>query len=255
MKMGLQLYTLRDELAKDFIRTLTQVAKIGYQGVEFAGYGGFSAGELKAVLDQLQLTSLGSHVSVERLESALDEEIQFNQIIGSKYIVCPGLPAEMRNSEKKAKEVIELFKDCGKRLSESGIQFCYHNHSFEFEQNVDDQLLFDYLFKATPEKEMQIELDVCWVQHAGFHSLDYMKKYEGRIPLLHIKDIVHAGTERAETVELGNGEMELLPIIDAAAKMDVQWLIVEQDECSNPPLESVETSFQWLKNNVEQYNL
>ncbi|MFY0758901.1 sugar phosphate isomerase/epimerase [Metabacillus dongyingensis] len=252
MKIGLQLYTLRDELSKDFISTLRKVADIGYQGLEFAGYGGLQPEELKDVLEQLNIKSLGSHVSIDRLKHALDEEININRFIGSEYVVCPGLPLEMRNSLDAIKETALLFTEYGMKFAEHGIQFCYHNHSFEFEEKIADELLFDRLMNAASEKFMGIELDVCWVYNAGYDPLIYLKEYNGRIPLLHVKDIIHAGTKAAETVELGKGEMDLIPILDAAVKNKVQWLIVEQDECSNPPLECVETSFKWLKNTIEQ---
>ena len=138
----------------------------------------------------------------------------------------------------------------GKRFHEAGITFAYHNHEFEFEVEMDGKYALDVLYEKVAPEYLQVEMDIGWVQYAGVEPLSYIAKYADRLPLLHLKDY-RAGKkgEQIDTVELGRGDLPLLPIIDAASKASVEWLIVEQDVCERPPLAAVEESMEWLKRN------
>jgi sugar phosphate isomerase/epimerase len=248
-KIGLQLYTIRDGMAKDFQGSLRRVAEIGYHGVEFAGYGGIAATDLKALLDELGLVSIGSHVGLGRLRDNLAEEIEFNRILGSKYIICPYLGESDRSSEAFAKLIPE-FEEIGRQINQNGMIFAYHNHAFEFESKLGDEYLFDALFSQTSPNALQVELDLGWVQYAGLSPLDYIAKYRGRLPLLHLKDFRQAaGGGAIDTVEIGKGDLNIPAVIAAAREAEVDWLIVEQDRCNQNPLDSVAESFQWLQAN------
>lgn len=246
MKVGLQLYTLREETAGDFVGTLQRVADIGYGGVEFAGYGGLEPGRLKQVLDELGLAAIGSHVGLERLRGHLDEEIAMNVAIGSRYVVCPYLSEEDR-SEAGLPGTIAVFAEASRRLGEHGIRFGYHNHDFEFTEKIGDKLLFDQIFASMTPEQLQVELDVCWVRHGGYDPVDYIGKYAGRVPLIHLKDLRTLEDGRGQTVILGQGELDLKAVIEAGGKAGVEWFVVEQDECQEPPLASVASSMEWLK--------
>jgi sugar phosphate isomerase/epimerase len=248
MGIALQLYTLRDETAKDFAGTLRKVAEIGYQGVEFAGYGGLSPQEMKALLAELNLKAVGSHVGLARLRDHLEEEIAMNVAIGSKYIVCPWLSEEDRRLPG-LQATLELFNEAASKLAKHGIQFGYHNHAFELEEKIGDRWLFDEIFARTPAEQVKVEMDVCWVTVAGQDPVEYIAKYAGRLPLIHLKDIRKEADGQVLTVELGKGAVDLPAVIEAAGKAGVEWLIVEQDHCQNPPLESVASSMAWLQEN------
>ncbi|MCG8500758.1 MAG: sugar phosphate isomerase/epimerase [Firmicutes bacterium] len=239
--VALQLYTLREETEKDFIGTLEKVAAIGYQGVEFAGYGGLSASELKACLDRLGLKAAGSHVSMDQLTSNLDEVIAFNKAIGNAYIICPWAEFETKedyiNTAKK-------FNEIGQRCNENGLIFCYHNHDHEFDV-VDGNYGLDILYGESAENLVKAEIDTYWVQYAGVDPVGYIKQYRGRCPLIHLKDM-EAG-EKKDYAEIGNGVMDIKAIVDAAKENGAKWLVVEQDECKRQPLESVTISFENLK--------
>ncbi|MFK7694534.1 sugar phosphate isomerase/epimerase family protein [Paenibacillus sp. HJGM_3] len=248
-KIGLQLYTIRDELAKDFEGSIRRVAELGYHGVEFAGYGGMEPHALKQLLDEVGLVSLGSHVGLARLREHFDEEIEMNRTLGTKYIVCPWLPESDRTSEAFARLIPE-FEEIGRKISENGMVFGYHNHAFEFESKLGDEYLFDALFSRTSPASLQVELDLGWVQYAGLSPIDYIAKYSGRLPLLHLKDFRQAaGGGQIDTVEIGKGDLDIPAVIAAAREADVDWLIVEQDRCAQNPLDSVAESFQWLRAN------
>ncbi|MVO99754.1 sugar phosphate isomerase/epimerase family protein [Paenibacillus lutrae] len=243
--IGVQLYTLRSEGSKDFKGMLRKVAELGYEGVEFAGYGGLSPQELKEELEQLGLTAVGSHVGLPRLKENLQEEIEMNAAIGSKYVTCPGWFKEGRTQEEFL-EVVQILQHSSRRFAEHGIAFGYHNHSFEFEEKMGEKTLFDAFFSALPPEELFVELDVCWAHNAGLDPVDVMKQYAGRTPLLHMKDL-RKEDGKLLTVELGTGEVDLKPILAAAPETGVKWFIVEQDECQNPPFDSIATSREWLR--------
>jgi sugar phosphate isomerase/epimerase len=248
LSIGLQMYTLRNETAQDFVGTLAKVAELGYEGVEFAGYGGMTAEALRAELDRLGLRALGSHVSLVRMLEAAEEEIEFNLAIGSEYIIVPWIGEERYASEAALVETSKALDSIGRKCVEKGIQFAYHNHSFELENEFGGKLMLDSIFDSVPAEYLQVELDSCWVHNAGIDPAAYIRKYDGRIPLVHLKDMKKVDGN-ASTVELGNGEVDLPAIAKASAEAGAKWLIVEQDNCANPPLESVATSIAWLKRN------
>lgn len=250
MNIGLQMYTLRDAVAEDFEGTLRKVAAMGYAGVEFAGYGGMEATALKALLDELKLQAIGSHIPLTSLLERLDEEIEYMKIIGGKYIVCPWLAADERD-EAAWQEHVKAFQTIGEKIAAAGLVFAYHNHDFEFHVQMDGQPVFDALYSKIDAAYLQVEMDIGWVQYAGNDPLAYIRKYAGRLPLLHLKDYEDnkTGDSSIATVELGRGKLHLNDIIQVAEESQVEWIIVEQDTCTNPPLESVAESFEWLKNN------
>lgn len=249
MKIGLQLYTLRDELAQDFEGTLRKVAAMGYEGVEFAGYGGLKAEQLRELLQELNLEPIGNHIGLQLLEEDLDGQIEYLQAIGAKYAAIPWIAPEEREAERWP-GYIANFEAYGKRFLESGIQLTYHNHDFEFEVKLDGKPVFEALYEQTSEDSLKVEMDIGWVQYSGIDPVAYIGKYAGRLPLLHLKDFRQGEPgAQIDTVELGRGDLPLLPIIEAASEAGVEWLIVEQDACANPPLEAVAESFEWLSNN------
>jgi sugar phosphate isomerase/epimerase len=239
--ISLQLYTVREETEKDFIGTLEKVAAIGYKGVEFAGYGGLSAIELKAALDRLGLKASGSHVSVDLLKNNLDEVLEYNIAIENKYIICPWDKFEDR-AEILEKAV--FYSAVAESCREKGLQFCYHNHAHEFVK-FDGEYILDTIFNQTDSKLVQSELDVYWVSYAGVDAIEYLKKLSGRCPLVHFKDM--EDSEDRIYTEVGNGVIDFNTITHIAEKGGVEWFVVELDNCKRPSLESVRISFENLK--------
>lgn len=247
MGIGLQMYTVREDTAKDFRGTLRRVAEMGYEGVEFAGYGDIPAQEMKELLDELGIQAFGSHVGWKKLQDDLQGEIDYLKTIGAKYAIVPHLDEEQRKDWKK---LFEEFAVVGEEMSKQGLIFGYHNHAFEFEDKMDGSYVFDAMFDQVDAKLLKVEMDIGWVQYAGEEPIQYIHKYAGRLPLLHLKDFRKGepGTP-IDTVELGQGDLNLIDVIQAASEADVEWIIVEQDKCANPPVQSVETSMKWLKEN------
>ncbi|MCX7772061.1 MAG: sugar phosphate isomerase/epimerase [Clostridia bacterium] len=243
MKIGIQMYTLRDLTEKDFKGTVEKVAAIGYEGIELAGYGGLSSDEMKALLQRIGLKALGSHVGMDRLKEHLDEEIAYNKAIGSTYLVCPYMEYK---SQEQFRETATILNEIGEKVKTHGLQLCYHNHAQEFQQ-FGDLFGLDILFNETSSDNLQAEIDTYWVQFAGHDPVAYLKKYKSRCPLLHQKDM--ADDEKKSFCEVGNGIMDIPAIIEAAGEIGVEWFIVEQDSCQRPPLDSIKMSYEYLKKN------
>lgn len=245
MNVAVQLYTLRDETNVDFVGVLEKVAKIGYEGVEFAGYGDISAVKMKEYLKMFGLKVFGSHIGIDILTNKLDEEIEYNLEIGNKYIVLPGNQYGSKDDYLRA---AEKYNEIGLKCKANGLQFCYHNHAHEFE-SFDGEYGLDIIFKNTDPQLVKTEIDTFWVYYAGVDPLDYLSKYSGRCPLVHIKDM-EAGEDKINT-EVGSGIIDIKSIITVAEAAGSECLIVEQDTCKMPSHESVEISFNNLQKILE----
>lgn len=238
--VALQLYTVRELTVKDFAGTLGKVAKMGYDAVEFAGYGGIAAEDMKKLLGDLGLVCAGTHEGYERLDTKLGEVIEYNHTIGNEWLVCPSMPKEW--SEKGA----EGFKAFAGRLNviggkarEAGMRLCYHNHSFEFKK-ADGKYLLDILLAAADPGLVDAEVDVYWVKHGGEDPVAFMTRHPGRCPLLHMKDMVD-DSERSYA-PVGTGILDMKGIVRAARKAGTKWFIVELDSSKLPMLEAIDIS-------------
>lgn len=249
MGIGLQLYTVREQLEADFEGTLRHAAELGYEGVEFHTYGNYSAEDLRALLDELGLKAIGTHIQLSNLKDNLENEIAYLKTIGATYAICPWLAEDARDVESWKQHFVD-FAQIGVTCREHNIEFLYHNHDFEFSTLIDGQMVFEKLYDVIPATDLKVEMDIGWVQYSGIEPIAYIGKYAGRLPLLHLKDFLKVSRDPAkniDTVELGEGDLPLLDILQASSDADVEWVIVEQDECTNPPLESVATSMKWVK--------
>jgi sugar phosphate isomerase/epimerase len=242
--VALQMYTVRDEAARDFRGTLEKVAEMGYEGVELAGTGGLSASDLKRALADLRLRVAGSHVPLSQLEGDVSEALDYYAALGAKHLACPWLP-EDRRSEEGYRRLAGTLNTAGAKARDRGIQLCYHNHDFEF-QTYNGRTGFDLLFGATDPDLVKIELDVYWAQFAGHDPADLIRRYAGRIPLVHLKDMT--GGDTPTFAEVGEGRMDFQAIFQACEETGgVAWYIVEQDKCGRPPLESARISLDNLR--------
>lgn len=248
LKVGLQLYTLREELEQDFEGTLRKVAGLGYSGVEFFHFFGRTAEQVKSLLQETGLAALGAHRPYDVMLNDTEQEISFNLEIGNRNLIVPYLTEEQRNWEEAAANLRLI----GDKCRAGGAVLAYHNHDFEFTEKVDGGTAFDYLFDHTPAEQLQVELDTCWVHFAGYDPVEYINKYAGRLPIIHLKDVKKREDGSPETVVLGEGEVDLKAIIEAAAAAGVEWAVVEQDFCSRDPLASVADSLNWIKTYANQ---
>lgn len=235
MSLGLQLYSVHKDMEADYRKTLKQAAALGFEGVEFAGFFGVSAEEMKAELDRLNLKAAGSHTGIDLLRTDLEGVIRYNRILGNKNIVCPY--ADFKSKEDVDAAVKE-FGEIERRLAAEGFVFHYHNHAHEF-QKFDGKTVLERIFAET---KVHPQPDIYWVYRGGDDPAEFINRYEGRCTMVHMKD----GRGEQETVA-GRGEIDFGKVIAAAERTGVEWLILE-DEVSVPTaFESVAQGFEYLK--------
>jgi sugar phosphate isomerase/epimerase len=242
--VAVQMYTLREESEKDFVGTLKKVAELGFDGVEFAGYGGLSATEVKTILDELGLRAAASHVPLEQLENNLLQVIEDMKILGSKYVVCPYLMPE-RRSEQDYQALISLLNQAGERCQQEGITLCYHNHDFELIRLSDGRIALETIFADTQAENVKAEFDIYWLTKAGEKPVEWIHRYKNRTPLIHLKDMTT--DEEQFFAELGTGGVEIEAVLNIGEEAGVEWWVVEQDMSRRTPLKSIEISINYLR--------
>ncbi len=242
--IGLQLYTVRDDMAKDPVGTIKAVAKMGYPAVQ-TGPGVLPPKEFRKLLDDLGITVCGFHVGFSQLQNDLPKLIEESKILGNEILICPGLPEERTRDAAAWRETARLYEEIGAKARAQGIHVGHHNHTGEFERH-DGKYGFDYLLEGTTARNVCAELDTCWAAWVKVDPAAYIRKYPGRFLTLHIKDISR-GAHRT-TAEVGEGILDWPAIFAAAESVGgTRWYIVEQDSCQRPPLESVKLSLQHLR--------
>jgi len=242
--IGLQLYTLRDDMEKDFAGTLQKVAAIGYGFVELAGYGGLSVRELSSLLADNHLQVAGSHIALDALEGDLHKVIQENLTLGNSYIVVPYLAEERRQTSDDYKKLAEILSGIGETLQTANMTLCYHNHDFEFKPLEGGQLGEDVLLENSDPLFVKIEVDAYWILKAGQDPVAFVKKHTGRVPIIHLKD---RDLTDGSFAPVGTGDLPLDALIAAAGEIGTQYLLVEQDICKGPALDAVTLSYNNLK--------
>lgn len=240
--IALQLWSVRDDAQKDFVGVLKAVADMGYEGVEFAGYGGLSSKELRRILDDLGLKVAGSHVSFGDLHNDLERVIDYNLEIGNGFVVCPAAPGDIVGDADGWRRFADLMSEIGSKCLSSGLTLCYHNHAWEFE-TFEGQYGLDIFFDTVDPELVRAQLDLGWVLYAKVDPVDYLAKYASRCPLVHIKDFDEEGRQ----TEVGRGLLDLEAVVAMCDKAGVEWLIIETEEYNMAPLDSVRVGLENLK--------
>jgi sugar phosphate isomerase/epimerase len=248
-KLGLQLYSIKEAAEKDFLGTLEQVAEMGYEGVQFAGFFNHTANEVKAKMDELGIKAAGAHVPIEDLQGDLDELLSYHNTIGNRLLICPWLADDMRTSADDYKHTAEVFNSVGERLSKEGFAFGYHNHAFEFDLH-DGKSGFDILYENTDSQYVKMELDCFWATNAGYNPVEIIKKYADRCVSLHIKDLKLIEGNPIST-ELGTGTIDIARLIRTGNEHQVDWFVVEQEDFSGDPVKSAAQNAKALKVIIE----
>lgn len=238
-KISAQLWSVQDYTRKDFFGTLESLAKFGYTGVEFAGYGDIKAQEMKKKLDDLNLIALSAHVGIDALTTQLDAQIEYLLTVGSKYIVCPG--AEV-NSIENALKYAEIFNKIGEKTAQAGLTFAYHNHDYEFKLDQGHYPL-EVLFDNVDRQFVKQQPDVFWVAYAGLDASAYLTKNIGRCPIIHLKQLENMTTKR--NVNAGDGILDFKYLMDLSPTTD---FVYEQEEYESDSLESMKLSIEAMVN-------
>ena len=240
--IGLQLYTIRDEMWFSPRKTLEYVAEVGYKEIETAGYSGgkiygMEPSDFNLIVTDLGMKIVSGHISYEDLKFDWGRVLEMLQEIDHKYVVLPYLAENERNI-KVYHEVIALLNEKGAELSKSGKVMAYHNHAFEFDK-IDDIMPMELLLKETDTDLVDFELDLYWTSKAGVSALDLFKRHKNRFSLWHVKDMSLKG----DFTEVGNGVIDFQKIFDQAQLAGMQHFFIEQDQ-SIDPKKSIKTSFK-----------
>ena len=246
---AIQLYTLRDNMAVSVEETLKAVKEMGYEGVEFAGLFGKSASEMKALCEQYGLIPISAHVPYAEIMADFNL-LKTYQEIGCRFVVIPYLNEDYRPGHEKFNEVLENLKVIGAKVKELGMTLAYHNHDFEFVK-LGDEWGLDVLFETVGADLIETELDTCWVKVGGEDPASYVRKYSGRVTILHLKDFVgqkarnmynligldeheqkKADAQEFEFRPVGMGVQDFPGILAAAEECGTEWIVVEQDRPS-----------------------
>ena len=251
--IGLQLYTVRTEMKKDFEGTIAKVAATGYKEVEFAGYFDHSPKDVRAILDRNGLTAPSTHVDYKSLGDKWQEVVEAAKVMGHQYIVNPWIDDEVRKSPDGWKRASDVFNRAGEISKKAGIQFAYHNHWFEFNP-VNGKLPYDILLESCDRGLVKMELDLCWITVGGQDPVKYFERYPGRFPMVHVKDVKSVPPEKDKVnfdgvlpgmTEVGSGVIDWKRIFAASEKGGIKHYFVEHDQ-SKAPFESIKTSYQYL---------
>lgn len=231
--IGLQLYTVRDKMTENVESTIAEVAITGYKEVEFAGYFGRSAVQIKSTLDQNGLTSPSVHIDTVDLDVEIMKSVIANAVtIGHKYVVLGWIPSEGRERLDQYKVLIEQLNVAGEMCKSAGLQLAYHNHDFEF-FDLEGVKPYDLLLSEISADMMKMELDLYWIMVAKHDPFTYFDQYPGRFPLCHIKDMGADGS----IVDVGDGSIDFNRIFTQREKAGFEHYYVERDN----PTDSYET--------------
>ena len=262
--IGLQLYTVRDAMAKDPAASLAKVAQIGYTSVEGATYTGSElfygsdAKTFKALLKQNGLIMPSAHYRLgeEQVNGASQKGTILNDWekavadaaeVGVKYMVCAYLSQTERGSLDHYKKVAEDFNKAGEVCKKAGIQLCYHNHDFEFIQE-DGKYPYETILHNTDKNLVKFEMDMYWITKANQDPFALFNENPGRFPLWHIKDMDK--TPERKFTEVGNGTIDFKKIFAQSKKAGLQYFFVEQDICPGDPFNSITQSITYIKKNL-----
>ena len=244
MKVALALYSLREYTASIGFEAVIRKAKaLGFDGVEFAGFGDVPAAEMKSYLEKYDMAVTSSHIALPPLLETLDETIAYNKELGNRNIVCAWAPMD---NEEVFRSTVEGLRKASEKIRANGMQLFYHNHWQELTFKIDGTTGFDRLFQIFTPDELRPEADVCWLNRGGVSPVEYTKKYGKITPIWHIKDSAGksmmsldkpkngvVAVEKSDAFRFtiaGQGEVGIADVVKAAADTSIEWLIYENDD-------------------------
>ncbi|TDQ41635.1 sugar phosphate isomerase/epimerase family protein [Aureibacillus halotolerans] len=246
-KLAAQLYTVREEMKKDFSGTFRALKKMGWSAVQLSALPAeLTPQDVHQTLKENQFKVAGMHVSLDRLVNDLPNVLQEADLYETKDIVCPYLGQEYQNA-KGYQQVRAMLNSIAREAS--GYRISYHNHDFEFKTEIDGKNGLEYLLDPVPGNDVLAEIDVYWVKKAGYDPLAFIAPYAQRMPIIHLKDMTD--DSREAFAEINTGKIDFLPILRWGEDNGVEWYAVEQDQCDVSGLHSLSISFEQLHKLIE----
>ncbi|HHT07653.1 MAG: sugar phosphate isomerase/epimerase family protein [Christensenellales bacterium] len=262
LPIAYQLYCVRNEMEQDLEGTLKKVKELGFDGVEFAGFYNKTAAEMKALVSEIGLTPISSHVPLQSIIADMDGVIRYHKELGCEYIAIPYLGEDDRPGAPSFAKVLSVIYQFALKCKDAGITLLYHNHDFEFIK-VSGIYGLDFIYDAIPEDLLKTEIDTCWVKYAGVDPITYLAQYKGRAPIVHIKDFVSDNSGRTPYALIGldddtgvdytgfsyrpfgHGSQDAEGLLKAAVDAGAVWLVLEQDDPSGAsPFEDAKMSME-----------
>lgn len=247
--IGIQLYSVRDEVENDFEGTLRKLKAMGYNGVELVGLYNREPAEIKRICTEIGLTPLSVLVGVEDIMNWSEKTMVQYKETGCRQVVLSYLPTEYRYGTKNFELLMNKLREMGEYGRTIGLPIAYHNHDFEFEK-VDEEYVLDKIYREIGPEILRAELDTCWIHVGGENPSDYIRKYAGRMFAVHLKDYQVSGDcLDIAMCPVGQGSLNFVDIIRASEEADAKWLVVEQDYPSKgmTTLECARMSIEYLK--------
>ena len=230
LPIAAQVYSVREQAAADFDAAMGELARMGYDGVELAGLYGKSPEEILEILDRRGLKAVSAHVPFDEFVKDLEGTVEAYRKIGCQYVAVPYLGGERWYGGSGYQETLSFLAVIAEKCKAAGMQLLYHNHAHEFART----------------EALATELDLCWVKVGGADPAEYLHRYSGRCPLVHMKDFVRDG--EVTLVALGDGELDVGAAAAQAAESGAKWLVVEQDDHHfGSPMENMKKSIDCLK--------
>jgi sugar phosphate isomerase/epimerase len=262
--VGIQLYSVRDDMTKDPLGSLTQIAKMGYVYLEHANYVnrkfyGYTATELKKILDDMGLKMVSGHTVMGKqhwddtkkdFSDSWKQTVEDAGILQQKYVVSPSMDGSMRKTYDDFKRYMDIFNKCGELCKKQGMKFGYHNHDFEFSEKLNGEKLFDIMMKSMDPKLVVVQLDIGNLYNGGAKAMDIVKQYPGRFENLHVKDeIAGTGAEKYVSTILGEGIVDCKNVVDTATKIGgTTCYIIEQESYgTKKPMDCVKEDLAIMK--------
>ncbi|HKQ72539.1 MAG TPA: sugar phosphate isomerase/epimerase family protein [Blastocatellia bacterium] len=249
--LGLQLYSLRDEFAKDVPGTLAKVREMGFREIEMGGTYGLTPQQFRSELDKAGLRAMSLGASFDSLRDSIDTVIGNAKTFGVQYVMCAWISHQRPFSEEAARQAIQVFNRAGEKLKAAGINFAYHIHGYEFHP-YGNGTLFDLLATELKPEFVSFELDVFWAFHGGQDPVALMRKYPKRFTLMHLKDMrkgekgnLTGNAPDDWSVALGAGQIDIPALLREAKKIGVKWYFVEEE--SHTPLENIPAGLRYLE--------
>ena len=263
--MGIQLYSIRDDMKKDPLGTLKQLSAMGYKHVEHANYVdrrfyGYSVTEFKKILQDLGLSMPSGHTVMRKAHWDATKKdftdswkwtVEDAATLGQKFVISPSLEESLRQNYDDMKRYMEVFNKSGELCKKSGMKFGYHNHDFEFSQKLNNVTVYDIILQNTDPSLVAQQLDIGNMYHAGAKALDVLAKYPGRFESMHVKDEikVSANEEKYESTILGKGVIPVKEIIDFGRKSGgtIHFIIEQESYQGKTPLECAKEDYVIMK--------
>lgn len=247
LPIAVQVYSVRGEAEHDFAGTMKKLGEMGYDGVELAGLYGKSAEEIRDSIKAAGLTAISAHVSYDELAGDLEKTLQDYETIGCRYIVIPWLGEDRRFGTALYEETLKMLPVISEGCKKHGMTLLYHNHDFEFAKTPDGTYVLDQLYAEVPADVLGAEPDTCWIKVGGPDPSEWLKKYSGRCPLVHVKDF-RRREDGVDLLALGEGEQDFPTLVKTAKECGAQWLVIEQDDHPyGTPMGDMKKSLNYLK--------